>query len=87
MALANLKMIDGNLTLTIPTEVQQELALNEKSSVDVSVGEGGIRLAQRERTSPRFNLDDLLADYEQWPQEMKDYREWIDAPRVGRELI
>ena len=87
MALANLKMIDGNLTLTVPDEVQQKLALDERSSVDVSVGEGGIRLAHRARTIPRFNLDDLLADYEQWPQEMKDYREWVDVPRVGRELI
>jgi antitoxin component of MazEF toxin-antitoxin module len=67
--------------------VKEQLSLNENSAVDVSATAGGLHLAPSERRIPKYNLDDLLAEYEQWPQEMKDYREWVDAPRVGRELI
>jgi len=87
MAIANLKIVDGDLVLPLPMDAANKLSLQDGSPVDVSAEEGRIIVTTKERHIPQYNLDDLLADYEQWPQEMKDYREWIDAPRVGRELI
>jgi antitoxin component of MazEF toxin-antitoxin module len=40
-----------------------------------------------ERKQLRYTAAELLADYDATTPLMAEEREWLDAPRVGRELL
>lgn len=39
------------------------------------------------KTGPRYTLEQLLSESNSRKPLSKEDREWVDAPRVGRELI
>ena len=87
MSLAHLKLVNGELVVPVPSEALIELSLTEGSLVNVTFAPGHTKIADRGLEVPQYNLDELLNEWEQMPEKMKNYREWVDAPRVGRELI
>jgi antitoxin ChpS len=62
----------------------EKLALKDGSEVDLSP-EGGSLTARPAK--PRYTLDQLLKEHAEIMHELPEDRDWIDAPRVGRELI
>jgi len=87
MAIANIKRVDGNLVLPLSEQMVQELAVGEGSPVEIAITSGKVSLSTNERRIPKYNLAEVLAEHAQLPKEMHEYREWVDAPPVGRELI
>jgi addiction module RelB/DinJ family antitoxin len=47
----------------------------------------GMPFEVRVEKSPRYTLDELLAQCDPKAPISKEEREWLDTPRVGRELI
>jgi len=75
---------EGEYTLVVPRDVVKDLHLHPGAALDLSVE--GERLVAR-RARPKYTLAQLLEEHAQVIDELGENREWIDAPRVGRELI
>ncbi len=75
---------DGLLTIQVPQAVADELRLKSGSALDVFVEEERMILTPRKN---RYSLDQLLKEQAEIEHELPVDRDWIDAPRVGRELI
>ena len=82
MALTTVEKVDGKLILTLSDEAQQELKLLEGTTYALHRTDGGLGVRR-----PTFKLDDLLAQCDYSVPMDEEEREWVDAPRVGRELI
>jgi antitoxin ChpS len=80
-----LRKVGGSVMLTVPKAILDTLNLKAGAEVSVDIQDG--RLFVEPKPRPRYTLEELLAasDYSK-PQSAQE-REWIDAPRVGRELI
>jgi antitoxin ChpS len=90
MHTTNLRKVGGSIMLAVPPAMLDQLHLKAGATVGLAVD--GERLILKPQTRPRYTLDELLAasDYslpltqvDRDPEE----REWLDAPRVGRELL
>ena len=85
MYTTNLRKVGGSVMLAVPPVLLDQLQL--KAGATVALAVDGERLVVQTRPKPRYTLEELLAkcDYSQpmTPEE----REWLDAPRVGRELL
>lgn len=92
MTIATLKEVDGSVVLPLTPELLAALSLAADSSVECDVQDGQLivhaqaQLARPRRRS-RYTLDELLAEWDQMPRDEEEDRQWINAPRVGRELI
>ena len=85
MHTTNLRKVGGSVMLAVPPAFLDQLHLQVGATVGLAVSDG--RLVVDPKPRPRYTLGELLAasDYSQ-PQPVEE-REWIDAPRVGKELI
>jgi len=90
MHTTNLRKVGGSVMLAVPPVLLNLLQLKAGATVGVDVEHG--RLIVEPKLRRRYTLDELLAasDYslpltaeERDPEE----REWLDAPRVGREQL
>jgi antitoxin ChpS len=84
MATETVHATKDGLTLRIPDEFVEKLALKDGSKLEISID--GASLAVRP-AKPRFTLGQLLKEHAEIMHELPEDRDWIDAPRVGRELI
>ncbi len=75
---------NGALTIQVPRSVAEELHLNAGSLLEVFVEQE--RLVLQPRKSP-YSLEQLLREQAEIQEELPVDRTWIDAPRIGRELI
>ena len=84
MHTSNLRKVGGSIMITVPRHILELLRLKAGATVGLSVEEG--RLIIQPAPRPRYTLDDLLAQCNSNARVSSEEREWLDAPRVGREL-
>jgi antitoxin ChpS len=71
--------------LSVPKSEVQDLHLEDVSYLDVTVE--GESFVLRPHRKPKYTLQELLDQCDYSIPMDKEEREWLDAPRVGRELI
>jgi antitoxin ChpS len=84
MEYSTLRNIDGAIMVEVPPALLDQLHLDAGSSVAIAVE--GSQLVLKPRR-PKYKLADLLAQCDYSLPMSEEEREWIDAPRAGRELI
>ena len=88
MHTATLRKIGGSVGLSLPAQLVKSLSFKVGEKVEVLERDGEIVVkACLPPKRKRYALAELLAqcDFSQAPG--KEEREWLDAPRVGREEI
>ena len=85
MHTTNLRKVGGSVMMAVPPALLDLLDLRVGATVSLAVADGCLVVDPKPR--PRYTLAELLAasDYSQ-PQPAEE-REWVDASRVGGELI
>lgn len=73
----------NSLGVRIPRDVAEDIGFVEGK--DVTVEKSGDALVVRPVKIPRYNLKKLLKGIT--PKNINIDREWMDMPRVGREII
>lgn len=81
----NLRKVGGSVMLAVPPALLDVLRLGPGAQVGVSIESG--RLVVEPRRRPRYTLDELLAQCKPRKARTKQEREWLDAPRVGAEIL
>jgi len=81
----NLRKVGGSVMLAVPPVVLELLRLKAGASVGVSVENG--RLIVEPERRPHYSLSDLLDDSDYTQPQPPEEREWIDAPKAGREPL
>jgi antitoxin MazE len=75
----------NSLGLRVPKDMADQLRLTEGSAVDLRAdGSGRIVMVPARR---RYTLDQLLVECRPRARRSKTDREWLTAPRTGREII
>jgi antitoxin ChpS len=82
MSFATVQKMDGSLVVVLPPELQQELQLAEGTQLEMRAEQGRVNVRRR-----KYTLKELLDQCDFSIPMSDEEREWIDAPRVGRELI
>ncbi|MGI8841741.1 MAG: AbrB/MazE/SpoVT family DNA-binding domain-containing protein [Caulobacteraceae bacterium] len=85
MHITNLRKVGGSVMLAVPPAILDLLHLRAGAAVGVGV-EGG-RLVVEPRNRPRYTLTELLAASDYGDSRSLEEREWVDAPRTGREIL
>lgn len=88
MHTATLRKIGGSVGLSLPAQLVKSLSFRVGEKVEVLERDGEIVIkACLQPKRKRYTLAELLAqcDFSKTPS--KEEREWLDAPRVGREEI
>ena len=81
----NLRKVGGSVMLAVPPALLDVLRLGPGAQVGVSIESG--RLVVEPRRRPRYTLDELLAQCKPRKARTKQEREWLDASRVGAEIL
>jgi len=84
MEYSTLRNIDGAIMVEVPPALLDQLQLSAGSSVGLAVEGSQLVLKPTRR---KYKLADLLAQCDYSLPMSEEEREWIDAPRAGRELI
>ena len=84
MATVTLRSLGGSVVMTVPKKILSLIHLDVGSQVDLSVREGMLLVAPREK--PRYTLRELLArcDEHSWSLNRED-RAWLSTGPVGKE--
>jgi len=85
MHTTNLRKVGGSVMLAVPPALLDILRLRAGARVGITVESGRLVVALQER--PRYTLDELLAKCDLKAARRKEERAWLDARRVGRELL
>jgi antitoxin ChpS len=85
MAVSTLRNVGGSVMMTVPKPVLDELGLQANAKLEVSVENGKIVAAPRQR--PKYTLEELLAQCDFNAPWSAEEREWMDTPSVGNEII
>jgi antitoxin ChpS len=80
----NLKKIGGSVMMVISPIFMEELNINSESTVEVAVHKG--QLIVKPEQKPSYTLEDLLAQCDKSSRVSEDH-EWLNAPRLGREIL
>ena len=84
MQITTLRKVGGSVMMTITPAVLEQLGLTAGSTVGVEVQQDTIIVKSARK---RYTAEELLADYDTETPLTAEEREWLDAPRVGRELL
>jgi antitoxin ChpS len=82
MSFATVQKLGETLVLVVPPELQQELGLAEGTMLEMQADQGKLLIRRR-----KYALQELLDQCDFSIPMSDEEREWLDAPRVGRELI
>ena len=87
MANAKLRQVGGSTVVAIPPALLEQLGLKADARVTVSIESD--QLVIRPQTRPRYSLAELMAqcDLKAPVRRSKAEREFMDAPRTGKEEI
>jgi antitoxin ChpS len=85
MLKASLSEIEGAVMLAVPEAMLQMLDLKAGSVVALNV-DGG-RLVVDPQRRPKYKLQELLDQCDFSLPMSEEEREWLDAPRVGEEVL
>ena len=89
----NLRKVGGSVMLAIPPAMLESLDLEAGTAVEVKLS--GQRLVievidpedDEEQPKPGYTLDELLAQCNARAKRSKEDEEWLNSPRIGRELL
>ena len=84
MQTTTLRKVGGSVMMTITPAVLEQLGLTVGSTVGIEVQQDALIVKSARK---RYTAEELLADYDTETPLTEEEREWLDAPRVGRELI
>lgn len=88
MHTATLRKIGGSVGLSLPAPLVKLLSFRVGEQVEVLERDGEIVVKPYvPQARKRYTLDELLAQCDFSKRLSKQEREWLDAPRVGREEI
>ena len=85
MHTTSLRKVGGSVMLAVPPAVLDLLSLKVGTVVGISVD--GDRLVIESRKRPKYTLQQLLDQCDFSLPISDEEREWLDAPRVGEELL
>ena len=85
MHTTNLRKVGGSVMMAVPPAFLDLLHLQAGATVGLAVDHG--RLIVEPKPRPRYSLDELLAQCDASAELTAEDREWLDAPRVGGELL
>lgn len=85
MHTTNLRKVGGSVMLAVPPAILDLLRLGAGAKVGLAVDDG--RLVVEPQNSPRYTLDELLAQCDASADLSEEYREWLDAKPTGTELL
>lgn len=83
MSHARLRAQGGSVAVTIPRKLLESVGLDAGDRVSIAIERGRIVLGKAQQ--PRYRLADLLAQCR--GKRFVIDREWLNAPRVGREAV
>ncbi len=75
----------NSLGLRVPKDIAERLRLTEGSRVELETDAAGRIIMTPARR--RYTLDELLAQCDPQAPASEDDRAWLDAPKVGGELL
>lgn len=75
----------NSLGLRVPKGMAERLRLTEGSCVELAADEAGRIIVTPARR--RYTLEELLAQCDPRARKSKEDRQWLGAPKVGRELL
>ena len=84
MHTTNLRKVGGSIMLAVPPALLDLLQLRVGAKVGLAVESG--RLVVEPEQRPRYSLAELLSQSRTKTRRAHD-REWLGAPRAGRELL
>lgn len=85
MHTTNLRKVGGSVMLAVPPALLDLLQLRAGAKVGLAVQSG--RLVVEPEPRPRYSLAELLSQCRAKTRRRAVDREWLDAPRAGRELL
>ena len=85
MHTTNLRKVGGSVMLAVPPALLDLLKLGVGAKVDIDVENG--RLIVEPKVRPSYTLHELLAQCDETDTQSDGDRAWIDAKRVGKELL
>ncbi|WFR95746.1 AbrB/MazE/SpoVT family DNA-binding domain-containing protein [Rhizobium tumorigenes] len=85
MVASTLRNVGGSLVMTVPKAITDELGLQANTKFDVTAQDGNIIAVPRRR--PKYTVEQLVAEWEVWPERTAEEQEWLDMPSVGNEII
>ncbi len=85
MHTTHLRRVGGSLMLAVPPALLRVLDLRAGARLDIGVEDGRLLVAPRKR--PVYSLAELLAQCDETAPADEDDRVWLEAPRVGSELL
>lgn len=80
-----IRKVGGSMMLAIPPAIMNLLGLTAGSGVDLTFDQG--RLIIQPTSKPQYQLDELLSQCNPDAPISEEDHEWLNSPRVGRELI
>jgi antitoxin ChpS len=83
MVTSKLLKIGDAVMLTIPSTILEELNLKVGVTVHLTIDNGRLILSPK----PKYSLEELLAKCDKSAPISPEFREWLDAPAVGKELF
>lgn len=88
MHTATLRKVGSSVGLSLPAPLVKLLSLKLGEQVEVMARDGELVVKRYVPAArKRYTLDELLAQCDFSKRLSKAEREWLDAPRVGREEI
>ena len=81
----SLRKVGGSVMLAVPPALLDLLNVGAGARVDLGIEDG--RLIVAPRTWPSYSLGELLAQCDADAPADDEDRDWLDAPRVGNELL
>lgn len=85
MRTAVLRQVGGSVMLAVPPALLDVLEVRSGSTVDLDV-DGG-RLIVAPRRTPRYTLEDLIAQCDRTAPPDDEDRAWIEGAALGKELL
>ena len=85
MHTTSLRKVGGSVMLAVPPAVLDLLDMKVGTIVGLSVD--GDRLVIEPRKRPKYTMQELLDQCDFSLPISEEEREWMDAPRVGEELV
>ncbi len=86
MHITNLRKVGGSIMLAVPPALLDILSLSAGAKVGLEV-EGGRLIVEPQARRRRYTLEELLAQCDASAESAPEDREWLEAPRLGGELL
>jgi antitoxin ChpS len=82
---STLRTVGGSVMMAIPKPLLESLGVAPNAKLDLVVEDGKLVATPRKR--PKYTLDELMAEWDPWPERTVEEQEWLDSPPVGKEII